>query len=1037
MAEASAIDIDPAEPEVLNCVRNAEVQSLLDVLKAPRDGDLSRERKIAVNQGGNRRGSRNKPTYYEPTKVSAKQRVEEFKGEDLIVRNNEVYCAACKEVVSVKMSIMKVHVKELNKEKLKKLGKREEDIVQALHKYDQAHHPKGQTLSTSTRVFRIKVVQAFLKSGTSLNRVEFFREIFEEAGMSLSSSSNMRQLIPFILEEEYKSTTSMKGRRVWKNLTGRVMPRYNSTRWWSLWECAKVMFPMNVADQRRWYQYAVRECLVPAFDYYSQTLVNDVVVAKSVRVFKAARLFNPKYVKVYRPNAADINQLDEVPFLNNNEIQPLRTELPMYLVKAADIPDDFDPQADIWPWWKADLYNQLLNQNITSGGGLPAQAFGSGLVSGNDINDTSEDYLKFPDYSNPDHFTGAWQMLRDEIKISPKMLRDRGVHSFPYTWSVFSDLYDLSAMSEREVEVDLMNVSGSNSSSTQASQAPLPTLSQANVAASPTMTVNVPSSMLSPSATAAQQPASSSTNQEWMKNSKYSAYKLALVRASLVNQFAHQDAIIDTLTFSSPAMEAHAECIKKGDKPENVSSFSLVPMVQHYGLELAKFYVANGMGVNETGFIFKKLFAFGSGLVSGNDINDTSEDYLKFPDYSNPDHFTGAWQMLRDEIKISPKMLRDRGVHSFPYTWSVFSDLYDLSAMSEREVEVDLMKRIADSYISDLYVDDYGRLRTNKKFPDITLNSQVFTFSPLSPMGKLDKPLLVTLRHRKVQGFANPRCVSWNPTRRMYHTKGCSVHETNETHTVCACEHFGSYAVAMDKTIPDDATERETVVTVAWVLSTISLLCLIICAACIIVVGYHFVDNMRIALCLDVSLALGYLIFYFGLSSGNTNFYASRSSCDVISPLMHLFQLAALTWLLMEGLHYVSVFKKVFNKENSQPCCLALAREAQWCNIFLISYNKKKDIKVKKVTQHWRFRLLSFIVLLLVVILTWVFGVLAANSSEKKGFHYAFIVLFVLQGILVAVFYAAQNKELWDYYRQKKEKKLKEKTAVFHFEYIP
>ncbi|XP_032223317.1 uncharacterized protein LOC116604706 [Nematostella vectensis] len=412
MAEASAIDIDPAEPEVLNCVRNAEVQSLLDVLKAPRDGDLSRERKIAVNQGGNRRGSRNKPTYYEPTKVSAKQRVEEFKGEDLIVRNNEVYCAACKEVVSVKMSIMKVHVKELNKEKLKKLGKREEDIVQALHKYDQAHHPKGQTLSTSTRVFRIKVVQAFLKSGTSLNRVEFFREIFEEAGMSLSSSSNMRQLIPFILEEEYKSTTSMKGRRVWKNLTGRVMPRYNSTRWWSLWECAKVvleewahvsashdeefakaswqklsdallhnpvqlrvefaalmelekfvkatytlegdgalvfiafekldelgafihvqncptiantlqqMFPMNVADQRRWYQYAVRECLVPAFDYYSQTLVNDVVVAKSVRVFKAARLFNPKYVKVYRPNAADINQLDEVPFLNNNEIQP-------------------------------------------------------------------------------------------------------------------------------------------------------------------------------------------------------------------------------------------------------------------------------------------------------------------------------------------------------------------------------------------------------------------------------------------------------------------------------------------------------------------------------------------------------------------------------------------------------------------------------------------------------------------------------------------------------------------------------------------
>ena len=92
----------------------------------------------------------------------------------------------------------------LNKGKLKKIGKREDDIVQALQKYHQEHHPKGETLSTPTRVFRIKVVQAFLKSGTLLNRLEFFRDIFEEAGMSLSSSCNIHQLIPFTLEEELK-----------------------------------------------------------------------------------------------------------------------------------------------------------------------------------------------------------------------------------------------------------------------------------------------------------------------------------------------------------------------------------------------------------------------------------------------------------------------------------------------------------------------------------------------------------------------------------------------------------------------------------------------------------------------------------------------------------------------------------------------------------------------------------------------------------------------------------------------------------------
>ena len=103
----------------------------------------------------------------------------------------------------------------LNKGKLEKFGKREEDVVQALQKYDQEHHPKGETLSTPTRVFRVHVVQAFLKSGTLLNRLEFFREIFEEEGMSLSSSCNIHKLISFISEEEYKSLEKeLKGKDV-------------------------------------------------------------------------------------------------------------------------------------------------------------------------------------------------------------------------------------------------------------------------------------------------------------------------------------------------------------------------------------------------------------------------------------------------------------------------------------------------------------------------------------------------------------------------------------------------------------------------------------------------------------------------------------------------------------------------------------------------------------------------------------------------------------------------------------------------------
>ena len=35
------------------------------------------------------------------------------------------------------------------------------------------------------------------------------------------------------------------------------------------------VFPVNAAEQRGWYQCALGECLTPAFQYYSQTAMND------------------------------------------------------------------------------------------------------------------------------------------------------------------------------------------------------------------------------------------------------------------------------------------------------------------------------------------------------------------------------------------------------------------------------------------------------------------------------------------------------------------------------------------------------------------------------------------------------------------------------------------------------------------------------------------------------------------------------------------------------------------------------------------
>ena len=61
------------------------------------------------------------------------------------------------------------------------------------------------------------------------------------------------------------------------------------------------LFPLNVADQQRWYHYAVRECLLPTFQYYLEISANDAIVSCCIQ------LFNPQFLKGSRPIAEDVD----------------------------------------------------------------------------------------------------------------------------------------------------------------------------------------------------------------------------------------------------------------------------------------------------------------------------------------------------------------------------------------------------------------------------------------------------------------------------------------------------------------------------------------------------------------------------------------------------------------------------------------------------------------------------------------------------------------------------------------------------------
>ena len=181
--------------------------SMLDRLRAPILSDLARNRKVQSNPPvGMKRSKKGSNSAFSPKSITPYDRVKEHPGEPLTVSTGKLFCSACKEQLSVKSQVLKLHMKsakhQKGKERLKTNEKQEMDISKALQEYSSKHHPVGEKLPESTRIYRVKVVTAFLKAGVPLSKVDSFRDIFEEHAFSLGDSSKLRQLIPFILDKE-------------------------------------------------------------------------------------------------------------------------------------------------------------------------------------------------------------------------------------------------------------------------------------------------------------------------------------------------------------------------------------------------------------------------------------------------------------------------------------------------------------------------------------------------------------------------------------------------------------------------------------------------------------------------------------------------------------------------------------------------------------------------------------------------------------------------------------------------------------------
>ena len=62
--------------------------------------------------------------------------------------------------------------------------------------------PSGECLPEKQRIYRIKVLSSFLKVGVPLNKIDSFRDVFEEGGYRLACRRTITDHIPFIRSQE-------------------------------------------------------------------------------------------------------------------------------------------------------------------------------------------------------------------------------------------------------------------------------------------------------------------------------------------------------------------------------------------------------------------------------------------------------------------------------------------------------------------------------------------------------------------------------------------------------------------------------------------------------------------------------------------------------------------------------------------------------------------------------------------------------------------------------------------------------------------
>ncbi|TSW35253.1 Adhesion G-protein coupled receptor D2 [Bagarius yarrelli] len=162
---------------------------------------------------------------------------------------------------------------------------------------------------------------------------------------------------------------------------------------------------------------------------------------------------------------------------------------------------------------------------------------------------------------------------------------------------------------------------------------------------------------------------------------------------------------------------------------------------------------------------------------------------------------------------------------------------------------------------------------------------------------------LSTVKLVKSSRLVTPLCIFWNvsavaPNVSDWSDKGCRVLHSGPNDTSCFCNHTTNFAILMNYLEARWSEEQEMVLTkLTFIGSGASLCALVVTLMLLTVLDIPKSERTSIHKNLCISLTIAQIVL---LCSGSA--IHNKVACTMVAALLHLFFMAAFSWMLVEGL---------------------------------------------------------------------------------------------------------------------------------------